>query len=86
MKSKNDIDITIGGKTFTLSGVESEDYLREVAAYLNEKIRGFSDDASYWRLPNDMRNVMLQLNLADDFFKEHSRAAALEAQVQELEE
>lgn len=86
MKAKNDIDITIGGKTFTLSGVESEDYLREVAAYLNEKIRGFSDDASYWRLPNDMRNVMLQLNLADDFFKEHSRAAALEAQVQELEE
>ena len=86
MKSKNDIDITIGGKTFTLSGVESEDYLREVAAYLNEKIRGFSDDASYWRLPNDMRNVMLQLNLADDFFKEHSRAAALEAQVQEMEE
>ena len=38
MKSKNDIDITIGGKTFTLSGVESEDYLREVAAYLERKL------------------------------------------------
>ena len=65
MAAKNDIDITIGGKTFTLSGVESEAYLREVASYLNEKLRNFSDDAAYWKLPNDMRNVMLQLNLAE---------------------
>lgn len=86
MAAKNDIDITIGGKTFTLSGVESEAYLREVASYLNEKLRNFSDDAAYWKLPNDMRNVMLQLNLADDYFKEHSRVEELEAQVLSLEE
>ena len=86
MGVKNDIDITIGGKTFTLSGVESEEYLREVAAYLNTKIKEFSEDSSYWRLPNDLRNVMLQFNLADDYFKEHSRVSALEARVQDLEE
>ena len=85
MAVKNDIDITIGGKTITLSGVESEEYLREVAAYLNGKLREFADDASYWRLPNDMRNVMLQLNLADDFFKERNKVLELEAQVQEFE-
>ena len=86
MGVKNDIDITIGGKTFTLSGVESEEYLREVAAYLNTKIKEFSEDSSYWRLPNDLRNVMLQFNLADDYFKEHSRVSALEARGQDLEE
>ena len=85
MAAKNDIDITIGGKTFTLSGVESEAYLREVASYLNEKLRNFSDDAAYWKLPNDMRNVMLQLNLADDYFKERSRVEELAGQVQDLE-
>lgn len=85
MAAKNDIDITIGGKTFTLSGVESEAYLREVASYLNEKLKNFSDDAAYWKLPNDMRNVMLQLNLADDFFKERSRVEELQGQVQDLE-
>lgn len=86
MGVKNDIDITIGGKTVTLSGVESEEYLREVAAYLNEKLRNFTDDAAYWKLPNDMRNVMLQLNLADDFFKERSRVLALEEEVRELQD
>ena len=85
MAAKNDIDITIGGKTLTLSGVESEAYLREVASYLNEKLKNFSDDAAYWKLPNDMRNVMLQLNLADDYFKEKNRVKELEGQVQELE-
>jgi cell division protein ZapA len=85
MAAKNDIDITIGGKTLTLSGVESEAYLREVASYLNEKLKNFSDDAAYWKLPNDMRNVMLQLNLADDYFKEKSRVKELEEEVQELE-
>lgn len=85
MAAKNDIDITIGGKTLTLSGVESEAYLREVASYLNEKLKNFSDDASYWKLPNDMRNVMLQLNLADDYFKEKSRVQELEGQVEELQ-
>lgn len=86
MAVKNDIDITIGGKTITLSGVESEEYLREVASYLNGKLRSFSDDASYWRLSNDMRSVMMQLNLADDYFKEHSRVQELEGRVQELTE
>lgn len=85
MAAKNDIDITIGGKTFTLSGVESEAYLREVASYLNEKLKNFSDDAAYWKLPNDMRNVMLQLNLADDYFKERSRADEMETKAGELE-
>ena len=30
--SKNDTTVTIGGKTYTLSGYESENYLQEVAS------------------------------------------------------
>ena len=38
MASKNATKVTIGGKTYTLSGNESEEYLQEVASYLNGKI------------------------------------------------
>ena len=31
MASKNDIRVTIGGKTYTLSGYESEEYILKVA-------------------------------------------------------
>ena len=37
--SKNYTEVLIGGKVFTLSGFESEDYLQKVSTYLNHKIR-----------------------------------------------
>lgn len=33
--SKNYTEVLIGGKVFTLSGFESEDYLQKVSTYLN---------------------------------------------------
>ena len=36
--SKNYTEVLIGGKVFTLSGFESEDYLQKVSTYLNHKI------------------------------------------------
>ncbi len=84
MIDRHDVTITIGGKSYTLSGVESETYLKEVAAYINDKLRGFSDDSSYWKLSSDMRSVMLQLNLADDFFKERDNARQLEIELSQL--
>ena len=84
MADKNDVTIQVGGRAYTLSGVESPDYLKEVAAYLNDKMREFSDDASFWKLPVEQRNVMLQLNLADEAFKERSRAESLEERIDKI--
>ena len=39
--SKNFTEVLIGGKVFTLSGFESEEYLQKVAAYINNKINEF---------------------------------------------
>ena len=44
MASKNATKVTIGGKTYTLSGNESEAYLQEVASYLNGKISQLQSD------------------------------------------
>ena len=40
--SKNYTEVLIGGKVFTLSGFESEDYLQKVSTYLNHKQRWIS--------------------------------------------
>ena len=85
MASKNDIRVTIGGKTYTLSGYESEAYLKEVAAYLNEKIAEIRNDKSLNDLPFEMRNVLLQLNIADDYFKARDEVAMLRRQAAETE-
>ena len=38
MEQKNYTEVFIDGTVFTLGGTEDEAYLRQVAAYLNEKI------------------------------------------------
>ena len=41
MSSKNNTEVIIGGKVFTLSGYESEEYLQKVASYINGKLAEF---------------------------------------------
>ena len=40
MSAKNDTEVIIGGKVFTISGYESEEYLQKVASY---KLIHFTD-------------------------------------------
>lgn len=86
MPSKNATKVTIGGKTYTLSGNESEEYLQEVASYLNGKIAQLRSDEDYRNVPFDMRNVLLQLNLADDYFKARSEIRQLQKLLEERDQ
>ena len=45
--SKNFTEVLIGGKVFTLSGFESEEYLQKVSTYLNHKIDECSSSELY---------------------------------------
>ena len=45
--SKNYTEVLIGGKVFTLSGFESEDYLQKVSTYLNHKIEECTSSDGY---------------------------------------
>ena len=69
MGSKNDTEVVIGGKVFTLTGYESEEYLQRVASYINGKISEYSKIDSFKRQSIDTQNILLQLNIADDYFK-----------------
>lgn len=85
MSDKTDIEVIIGGKVFTLSGYESEDYLQRVASYLNGKIAEFSKIEGMNRQPVDVRNVLMQINIADDYFKARDEIDSLETQIAEKE-
>ena len=85
MSDKTDIEVIIGGKVFTLSGYESEDYLQRVASYLNGKIAEFSKIEGMNRQPVDVRNVLMQINIADDYFKARDEIENLETQIAEKE-
>lgn len=78
MSSKNDAEVIINGKIYTLSGYESEEYLQKVATYINNKISEFKTVDGYKRLNVDMQRVLLELNIADDYFKAKKQADSIE--------
>lgn len=78
MSSKSNTEVIIGGKVYTLSGYEGEEYLQRVAAYINGKINEFNDMEETRRFPMDMKSTLVELNIADDYFKAKDRVEKLE--------
>jgi cell division protein ZapA len=85
MVEKTDTEVIIGGKVFTLSGYESEEYLQKVALYINNMIADYNKMDAFKRAPLDQQNVLIQLNIADDYFKAKKQIEVLEEQVKEKE-
>ncbi|MDY2700457.1 MAG: cell division protein ZapA [Suilimivivens sp.] len=85
MSVKTDTEVIIGGKVFTLSGYESEEYLQKVASYINNKMAEYGKVDSFKRQPLDTQNVLLQLNIADDYFKAKKQINLLEEEIQSKE-
>lgn len=81
MSSKNCTEVLIGGKVFTLSGFESEEYLQKVSTYLNHKIAECASIDGYHRQSAENRSILLALNIADDYFKAKRQGNLLENDV-----
>lgn len=85
MATKATTVVVIDKKEYNLSGFEEEEYLQKVATYINQKITQMKQQDSYKRISQDMKNIMLQLNIADDYFKAKEQADDSGARHSELE-
>ena len=85
MSAKTDTQVVIGGRMYTVSGYESEAYLQQVATYLNNKIVEFQRLDGYNRQSTDLQHFLLQLNIADDYFKAKKQISLMEEQIEEKE-
>ena len=85
MSTKTDTEVIIAGKVFTLSGYESEEYLQKVASYINNKVSEYNKVDSFKRQSLDTQNVLLQLNIADDYFKARKQISLKEEELQKKE-
>ena len=74
----NDIDVIINNKRYTLSGYESEEYLQRVASYINSKHNEFRNKDAYKFMDSDLRNILIQINIADDYHKAKEKIKEIE--------
>ncbi len=82
MSAKKSAEVLIGGKVYTLSGYEEEEYLQKVATYINNKLTEFNEMEGAANLSVDTRTTLIELNIADDYFKARS---TIERQEEEIE-
>ena len=79
--AKHFTEVLIGGKVYTLSGFEGEEYLQKVSSYLNHKITECTNSEGYRKQSADTRNVLLALNIADDYFKAKNQVEMVEEEL-----
>lgn len=85
MEQKNYTEVLIDGTIYTLGGMEGEAYLQRVAAYLNEKISNIRQQGGFRKQSAEYQALMVELNIADDYFKEQERADLLAEQKAAME-
>ena len=78
MSAKTDTEVIIAGKVLTVSGNESVEYLQKVAAYINTKLNEYAKMDNFRRQSLDKQNMLIQLNIADDYFKAKNQIELLE--------
>ena len=81
MSSKNKTEVLIDGKIYTLSGYESEEYLQRVATYINNKLAELKKLDGYARLSQELKSILLELNVADDYFKANNQVEMVEEEL-----
>lgn len=85
MNTKNDVEVIISGKQYTLSGYESSEYLQKIANHINDKIAEFKEQEGYARLDTEMKNILLAINLSDDYYKAIKESNELKKEKDEME-
>jgi len=80
--AKHYTEVLIGGKVYTLGGFEGEEYLQKVSSYLNHKINECVNSEGYRKQSADTRNILLAINIANDYFKARKQADSLESDIE----
>lgn len=85
MNEKHYAEVLIDGKIYTLGGIEEAQYLQRVAGYINEKTSQMKRQEGFTKQSQEYQAVLIELNIADDYFKAVDRAAASERRRDDME-
>ena len=74
MAEKRDIPVVLNDRIYTLSGYENDDYIQSVVNYINTKLAECKTSEQFRRMSKEHQNMLVALNIAEDFFKAKNQA------------
>ena len=81
MNEKHYAQVLIDGKIYTLGGAEEAQYLQKVASYINDKTAQLKAKDGFSKQSQEYQSVMIQLNIADDYFKAKNQVEMVEEEL-----
>ena len=78
MDTKHYTEVLIDGRIYTLGGTEDEGYMQRVASYINEMITTLKRQEGFTKQSAEYQTAMIELNMADDYFKAREQIARLQ--------
>lgn len=85
MDTKHYTEVLIDGRIYTLGGTEDEGYMQRVASYINEMITTLKRQEGFTKQSAEYQTAMVELNMADDYFKAREQITRLEQQKHDME-
>ena len=82
---KNYTEVLIDSKVYVLGGNEETGYLQKIASYVNHKLKELRSQTGFSKQEEDYQQIMLEINMADDYFKAQETADTLRQQKEEIE-
>ncbi|MCR5829421.1 MAG: cell division protein ZapA [Lachnospiraceae bacterium] len=82
MNKKNDAQVIILNKPYTLSGFESDEYLQRIAYFINSTYDEVKKQEFYHTMDLDTKHALLCINLADEYCKIKLRNDELKADLE----
>lgn len=86
MESKTTVSVVIDGKVYMLAGNSSETFMQRVASYVDNKLQEVKQQNGYNKLPQEYKNILLSLNIAEELFKLQDEVQILNQEHQEKEQ
>lgn len=82
MVAKNVVQVEIFGHSYTIRGEANQEYIMEVAAYVDRKMREITEKLPVASLSKVA--ILASLNIADELFKERTRRETEERDLRSL--
>lgn len=85
MTEKNEVQVIIDGKVLTMCGFESNEYLQRIANFVNDMIGEYNKVDSFRRATKDTQHRLIEVNIADEYFKAKAKADKLNEELKQKE-
>lgn len=82
---KNYTDVVIDDKVYTVGCEKDNSYMQQLADYVNQKLESLRSQPGFNKQPYGSRQIMILMNIADDYLQMRLTAEETEKRYQEQE-